>query len=158
MPTWRAILRRLATMSCRLTDPRSELEAWCQSYVKAFSAYDAVAIAEHWAFPALTTQAGRSFAFKSADHFVSNTGLLLGFYKQQNVDRAVRKLVDLVILSDTGIAMTVEDEMLDSSGAVITTWQAFYVMQKRGGDWKAIMAVADGEVSAWADRGTPLGG
>lgn len=145
-------------MSCPLTDPRSELEAWCQSYVKAFSAYDAEAIAGHWAFPAVTTQAGRSFAFKSAEHFASNTGLLLGFYKQQDVDRAVRKLVDLLILSETAIAMTVEDQMLDSSGAVITSWKASYVMQKRGGDWKAVMAVADGEVSAWAERGTPLGG
>ena len=61
-------------------------------------------------------------------------------------------------MSDAAICMTVEDAMLDPSGDVIATWQASYVMQKHAGDWKAIMAVADGEVRAWADRGTPLGG
>ena len=54
--------------------------------------------------------------------------------------------------------MIVADRMLDATGAVIAEWQASYVLQRVAGTWKAVMAVADGEVDAWTARGTPLGG
>lgn len=145
-------------MSSVLTDVRGDLEAWCQSYVASFCAYDAEAIAEHWSFPALTTQAGRSFSFKSAEHFAKNTGLLLGFYKNQNVAQVERRVVETLALYKDTVAMTVSDAMLTAGGETIATWQAAYVMQRIDGVWKAVMAVADGETEAWAARGTPLGG
>ena len=116
-----------------MTDLRDELEAWCQSYVTAFSAYDAPAISSHWTFPSVIAQSGRSISFKSAEHFDQNTSSLLGFYKSQDVDNAVRTVVDFLPMNDETVAMTV------------------------AGKWRAVMALADGEVSAWANRGTPLG-
>ena len=145
-------------MSLALTDIRNDLEAWCRSYVMAFESYDAEAIASHWTFPALTTQAGRSFTFKSAEHFAKNTGLLLVFYKAQAVQSVERRVVDHLQMSTGAVSMTVQDRMLDASGQEITTWQAAYVLQRVDGAWKAVAAVADGEVDAWASRGTPLGG
>ena len=141
-----------------MTDLREDLEAWCRSYVAAFESYDAEAIASHWTFPALTTQAGRSFTFKSAEHFAKNTGLLLGFYKAQAVESVERRVVDLLSMSADAVSMTVQDRMLRGDGQEIATWQAAYVLQRVDGAWKAVAAVADGEVDAWAARGTPLGG
>lgn len=154
----RAISNHSAKMSSGLTDVRGELEAWCQSYVDSFCAYDAEAIAAHWSFPALTTQAGRSFAFKSADHFAKNTGLLLGFYKRQKVAKVERQVIETLVLHRDAVSMTVSDAMLTAEGEILATWQAAYVMQRIDGAWKAVMAVADGETEAWAARGTPLGG
>lgn len=145
-------------MSSALTDLRADLEAWCRSYVTAFEANDAEAIAAHWTFPALTTQAGRSFTFKSAEHFAKNTELLLGFYKAQAVASVERRVVDLLQMSAGAVSMTVQDCMLDADGVEIASWQAAYVLQRVDTAWKAVAAVADGEVDAWAARGTPLGG
>ncbi len=145
-------------MNLILDDVRTELDAWCQSYVIAFAAYDAEAIAAHWTFPALTTQKGQSFAFKSAEHFASNTGRLLDFYKKRRVHKAVRHVIDLLPMSDDAVSMTVEDEMRDPEDQLIVSWRAAYVMQRVNGRWKAAAAIADGEVAAWAEIGTPLGG
>ncbi len=141
-----------------MTELASELEAWCASYVAAFNTADAEAIAAHWTFPALTTQAERSFTFKSQDHFAKNTAHLLGFYAAQNVDRVERALVACHSLHQNSASMTVADVMYAGNGSEIARWQAAYVLQRIGGTWKAVMAVADGETEAWAARGTPLGG
>lgn len=154
----RVTLNHSAMMSSALTDLRRELEAWCQSYVGAFNAGEADAIAGHWSFPALTTQAGRSFAFKSAEHFAKNTDRLLGFYRAQHVDRVERALVECHMLHENAAAMTVSDVMYSPTSEIIARWQAAYVLQRVQGAWKAVMAVADGETEAWAARGTPLGG
>lgn len=149
--------RRLGKRSCGLIELRTELDEWCQSYVTAFSAYDADGIAAHWTFPAVILRGGRSVTFKSAEHFSKNTGMLLGFYKEHAVDRAIRRLVDCFAMTDDTVAMTVADEMVTATGEVIVSWQAAYVMQRVDGKWRAVLAQADGELSAWTERGTPLG-
>lgn len=121
-------------------------------------AWDAEAIAAHWTFPALTTQAGRSFTFKSDEHFAKNTERLLAFYKAQAVARVTRRLISAQALHEAAAAMVVADEMFEANGTRIAGWQAAYVLQRVDGAWKAVMAVADGETEAWAARGTPLGG
>ena len=136
---------------------RLELEAWCASYVAAFERSDATAITEHWAFPAITTQAGQSFAFKSSEHFEKNTQRLLGFHQRQGVATVHRRVLNHLEMSAHAVAMTVADDMRDASGATLASWQAAYVLQYTQGKWRAIAAIADGEVAAWAERGTPLG-
>ena len=154
----RSISNRWVRMSLALTDLKNALSNWCQSYVAAFNDGEAEAIAAHWAFPALTTQAGRSYSFKSAEHFAKNTDRLLGFYRAQTVDRVKRALVDCHLLHQSTAAMTVSDVMYDAVGNALVRWQAAYVLHRVNGAWKAVMAVADGETEAWAARGTPLGG
>ena len=154
----RRSFNRLVKTSFVLSELRSDLEAWCASYTKAFLAWDADAIAAHWAFPALTTQAGRSFVFKSVEHFATNTKRLLDFYKSQQVFQVERVVTDLMPLSETAVSLKVSDRMSAADGTEIATWQAAYVLQKRDQSWRAIAAIADGEVAAWAARGTPLGG
>ncbi len=141
-----------------MTDLHNELAAWCQSYVAAFNAGDVDAITAHWTFPALTTQAERSYTFKTAEHFAKNTNILLGFYSAQKVTRVVREVQSCHQMYDGVAAMTASDVMYDAQGTEIASWHAAYVLQRIAGAWKAVMAVADGETAAWAARGTPLGG
>ena len=140
-----------------MTDAQAELDAWCQAYVGAFNAYDAAAIAAHWTFPALILSAGRSLAFASPAPFNRNTSALLEFYKRQNVKTAVRTLREHMMLDAHTASITVADNMRDSSDVEIVSWQAAYVLQRIDGAWRAAVALADGEVAAWAARGTPLG-
>lgn len=140
-----------------MTEIRTDLETWCETYITAFERFDASAIAEHWAFPALTTQAGRSFAFKSAEHFATNTEKLLGFYKRQGVASVEREVLSHYVMGENAVAMTVADKMRNSAGNVLAGWQAAYVMQRTESVWRAVAAIADGEVAAWAARGTPFG-
>ena len=136
----------------------AELPAWCKSYVRAFADYDAAKISAHWTFPAVTTQAGRSFAFKSTEHFTGTTSHLLDFYRAQSVAQVERRLVSCQYLHKDAASMIVSDAMFTEDGTEIANWQAAYVLQRVDGVWKAVMAVADGETEAWAARGTPLGG
>jgi hypothetical protein len=145
-------------MSLVLNDLKNTLADWCQSYVSAFEAYDAAGISAHWTFPALTTAAGRSFTFKTEAHFTQNTAQLLEFYRRHAVARVQRDVIAHHPLHRDATAMTVADIMYTASGEEIARWHAAYVLQRVNGSWKAVMAVADGEMEAWAARGTPLGG
>ncbi len=141
-------------MNMELSD---ELATWCASYVKAFSAYDSSGVADHWLFPALITQEGRTILFKDRDRFDANTRSLLSFYRKQGVVRAERILIDAMAMNEDNASMRVEDRMVDEDGAVIVSWQAAYVLTRTRKGWRAVLAAADGEMDAWKARGTPLG-
>lgn len=142
-------------MSARVE--QAGIEAWCASYVAAFNAFDAGAIERHWVFPALIVQRERRLVFETAERFSANTDMLLGFYRRQNVARVTRSLSEHLVMGDGLVSVTVSDVMQDAGGAEIVSWQAAYLLQKVAGAWKAAVAYADGEVSAWAARATPLG-
>ena len=144
-------------MSCSLTDHQSDLAAWCASYVAAFNCGDADAISHHWAFPALIAQSGQQYSFRSAEHFTKNTELLLGFYKREGVTRVERELTGVMAMNGETASITVADAMFDIDGNTVVAWDAAYVLHRIGGSWKAILALAEGELAAWRARGTPLG-
>lgn len=132
-------------------------EAWCQSYVSAFSAYDVAGIASHWVYPAQVLQKGRMFTFAEQDAFARNVSGLCGFYRAQGVARAKRDLLDMFEIGAGVAAIRVKDIMLDVTGDTIVSWQAGYTLQETDKGWRAMFALADGETVAWAARGTPLG-
>ena len=100
----------------------AELTAWCKSYVRAFADYDAAKISAHWTFPAVTTQAGRSFAFKSTEHFTGNTSHLLDFYRAQSVAQVERRLVSCQYLHKDAASMIVSDAMFTEDGTEIANF------------------------------------
>ncbi len=132
--------------------------AWCASYIDAFNSADARKITAHWSFPALIYQAGGRIVFDDAEKFTRNTKALLGFYERQGVAWAERTLVDTLSMGPEGLAITVKDRMLAENGEEIVEWRAAYLLQTVAGVWRASAAFADGEMAAWARRGTPLGG
>lgn len=136
---------------------RGELEAWCASYIEAFCAFDAGAIAAAWEFPATVSQNGRIFLFPDQAAFARNTEKLFGFYQRQGLVRAERRVIEVLALGPETAAMRVADAMFDGADAVLAQWEAGYTLQRVGHDWRAVFAVADGETESWAARGTPLG-
>lgn len=137
---------------------QEELADWCASYVTAFEAKDSAGIGAHWSFPSLILSKGQRFVFKSEDKFRANTDMLLSFYEVQGVTRVNRRVVSAMQMTDQAASMLVSDEMLNASGEVLAAWEAAYTLQRIDGSYRAVMAAADGEVAAWAARGTPLGG
>jgi len=111
-------------MSFVLTDLRTTIDNWCQSYVTAFSAFDVEAISKHWAFPALIVAGHQNLTFQSADAFNRNTDGLLGFYRKVGVARAHRKLLTVSEMGQGTASITVADKMVDRDGAQIVTWEA----------------------------------
>lgn len=133
------------------------LSDWCTSYVAAFSAYDVSGISAHWTFPSVILSGGRVLGFKSRERFDANTNGLLDFYRDQSVDSAERTLIASFPLGDAGASIRVADRMLDPDGNEIVSWQVAYTLARLEGGWRAVLAAADGEIAAWAARGTPLG-
>lgn len=136
---------------------RHEAGAWCASYIEAFNAADAGKITAHWSFPALIYQAGGRMVFDKAEKFTRSTQALLDFYEREGAARAERELVDCLEMGPDGLAITVSDRMLAATGEEIVAWRAAYLLQNIAGNWMASAAFAEGEMAAWAARGTPLG-
>lgn len=139
------------------TELNAWLQAWCDDYLVAFTAFDLDAIANHWRFPALVIQGDRRFNFAVRDDFLKSTGALIAFYKQERVAGGHRSLVDAMAMGADCAAMTVEDVLRDAAGTELVRWQSSYVLHQAGGRWYAAFAVATGEAEAWAARGTPMG-
>ncbi len=136
----------------------SQLDAWCQSYVTAFSAYDVPAISAHWTFPATILVDGEPVALDSRARFDRNTEKLCVFYRQQGVARAERTLIGHMPMGEASAAIRVADRMIDTLGAEIVAWQAAYTLLRTPAGWRACLADAGGEMKAWSARGTPLAG
>jgi hypothetical protein len=125
-------------------------------YAAAFMRQDSAALAAAWSFPALISGPGAALACDEAV-FRRNVDGLFGFYDRQGVAgasatvEAVHPLSPGVVLSHTHYVM------LSADGAPIAAWDTQYLLRDRGNGLRAFAAVSDGEVAAWAARGTPLG-
>jgi hypothetical protein len=127
------------------------------AYAAAFIRQDSAALADAWSFPALISGPGAALACDEAI-FRRNVDALFGFYGRQGVAdasatvAAVDVLAPGVVMSHTRYAMRAAD------GSTIAAWDTQYLLRDRGQGLRAFAAVSDGEVAAWAARGTPLGG
>jgi hypothetical protein len=136
---------------------QAAVQAFFTAYAAAFIRQDGAALAAAWAFPSLISGPGASLACDEAV-FRRNVDGLFGFYARQGVAdaratvKAVEVLAPGVVLSHTHYAMLAAD------GSTIAAWDTQYLLRDRGQGLRAFDAVSDGEVAAWAARGTPLGG
>ena len=138
-------------------DAHKAAEAFCESYVAAFDAFDAAAISAHWQFPALILSHGRQIVFSDADRFLKNTDGLIAFYKREGVHKVVRNVEQVMAVGNGTFAMRVHDRMYNSSGQKLVEWSAGYLLSETETGLKAVVADASGELQAWENRGTPLG-
>ncbi|MEM1151002.1 MAG: hypothetical protein AAGI03_10635 [Pseudomonadota bacterium] len=136
----------------------TDLDAWCQSYVAAFSDYDIRAISAHWCFPAVILAGGAPVLLGAREKFDRNTERLCAFYRDQGVTRAERSLIKHLPMTAHTAAIIVKDTLLDEAGGKIVSWDAAYTLTLTPDGWRACLADAGGEMAAWTARGTPLGG
>ena len=135
---------------------RAEIVAFYASYADAFSRFDADAVSAHWETPALLITAKRTTVF-DAPTFRANTEALFGFYRRQGVARATAEVITTDDAFPGLATVRVLYTMLDASDAAIVAFESVYMLRRAGAGWRAVMAAPDGEMAAWAARGTPLG-
>jgi ketosteroid isomerase-like protein len=137
----------------------AEAQSHFDAYARAFTAKDVGAIADGWSFPCLITQQTGDFLFNDRDAFVKNTKALQGFYDRQGVALASAKVNAVGAQYDGLASVDVQYTLSDASDEPIAAWETTYILRRDAdGQWRARFAIADGEVNAWAARGTPLGG
>lgn len=134
-----------------------DFEGYFAAYVAAFSRRDVEALAALWTFPATIVARGRSACFEEAA-FRANTERLCAFYARQGVAEARKAVLGAEALFPGLWLVRTADRMTDSGGGEIARWEHAYLLAETEEGLRALVAIADGEMEAWAARGTPLGG
>ena len=135
---------------------KQALDSFFRDYVNAFNRSDAAGIAEQCAFPATITVPSGTHVFDEAA-FCKNVRALCDFYRRQGVAKASKRVTSVQPLSANVASVTTEDALFDERGQMIASWQHGYLLRQDQGKIRAFAAIADGEIAAWAARGTPLG-
>jgi hypothetical protein len=127
-----------------------------RSYSEAFARFDPVAISAHWAYPAYFCARGKR-ASLAAPEFQANAEALCAFYRAQGVARVAATVAQVDWLFD-GLALArVGYELADDAGTPVAAWDHIYLVSATDGGLRLAVAMPDGELDAWAARGTPLG-
>ena len=126
-------------------------------YASAFSNCAVSEISSLWAFPALITAGYSSAVFTDEESFAKNTTALCEFYKRQGVSRAQKTVLSTDEHYDDVVIVRTKDELFGEDDSLIVQWEHVYLIRRLEGEWRVLVAVADGEVAAWTARGTPLG-
>lgn len=135
----------------------AQVQDFFTAYAKAFMRQDGAALAAAWSFPALISGPGAALACDDA-LFRRNVDNLFGFYARQGVADASATVAAVQILSPGVVLSQTRYAMFAADGAVIAAWDTPYLLRDGPNGLRAFAAVSDGEVAAWAARGTPLGG
>lgn len=137
---------------------KEQISGTIKAYADAFMSYDVGKISEFWLFPSLVNVADKSATYADPDEFKQNLAPLLEFYKKQGAARANKQIVEAVVTIPSCAFVTTFDQLFDANDKIITSWNHYYIMRKtHEGEWKIVTSVADEEIEAWADNGTPLG-
>ncbi|OYU16510.1 MAG: hypothetical protein CFE37_00475 [Alphaproteobacteria bacterium PA4] len=134
----------------------AEVQPFYTAYAAAFIRQDSAALAAAWSFPAVISGPGATLACDEAV-FRRNVDALFGFYTRQGVADASALVTAVEPLAPGVVLAHIRYAMLAGDGATIAAWDTQYLLRDRGQGWRAFAAVSDGEVAAWAARGTPLG-
>lgn len=132
------------------------IDAYFRDYVGAFSRGDVDALVGLWRFPATISTRERTVVFDEPG-FRKNVEALCGFYRLQGMAEARKTASGSHYLQPDVASVTTEDALLDGAGNLIAAWSHAYLLREDEDGIHAIAAIADGEVEAWAARGTPLG-
>ncbi|OYQ30896.1 hypothetical protein CHU93_06040 [Sandarakinorhabdus cyanobacteriorum] len=135
---------------------QADVQAFFAAYSAAFARQDSAALVAAWSFPALISGPGTALACDEA-LFRRNVEALFGLYDRQGVANARATVTGVVPLAPGVVLSHTHYAMLAGDGDVITDWDTQYLLRDRGQGFRAFAAVSDGEVAAWAARGTPLG-
>lgn len=131
-----------------MPDYSADIDAYFQAYAKAFSAFDTRAVTRLWHFPAFISTSGHSVAFDNPAAFEANTEALCRFYKAQGMVRAEKSLLTVTPLYDGVVLARTADRLMGMDGSLIADWEHCYLLRRMQAGWRAVAAVADGELAA----------
>lgn len=133
-----------------------EVHRFFKEYAGAFSRFSVDEIVAHWAYPAFMVGRGKQAALNEAE-FRHNTVSPCRFYKERGTARAEKKVIELRPLTATTASARTADTLVDGRGEEIARWEHAYLLSETSDGLKVVAAMPDGELEAWAARGTPLG-
>lgn len=137
-------------------ETRKEISDFFKTYARAFSEYDLKKISSLWALPCIVISNEVSVSFSTAAEYEENLEKLCKFYRSVSMAEANKIVLDVSYLTSTTVSARTQDTAFNSDGEAIVSWQQAYVLQRFESGWKAMMTVADGEVTTWAAKDTPL--
>ena len=138
------------------TITREMARVYFQKYDSTFSSFDIKAITNLWAFPAFITTPSISVCFQDIPSFEENTKGLCDFYRSQGVTKTRKTVSGFDLMFDGIASVRTIDQLYNSENDLIAEWEHSYLIRQTENGIRAIVAIADGELQAWAARGTPL--
>jgi hypothetical protein len=131
------------------------IHAFFQRYVRAFVRGDVDGVVGCWGFPATISMPAGAVILDEPT-FRKNTEALCGFYSRQGMADARVKVSGIHPLGRNVAGVTTDYDLYDSAGGLVAAWRNAYLLREGDGAIHAVVAVADAEIEAWAERGTPL--
>lgn len=135
----------------------AQVQLLFSDYADAFSVRAIDRITESWTFPAFILFSGKQIGF-DRQAFYDNATRLCAFYGAQGVVRAHKEIVALYHFTTTNASVKTADKLYDATDQLIAEWEHVYLLTETADGLKIAAAIADNEVCAWRDRGTPIGG
>lgn len=135
---------------------QAAVQAVFDAYADAFMRQDVDALTASWAFPALISGPAGALACDEA-LFRRNLLAMFGFYDRQSVAKTTAKVTSVRPLAETVVLAEIDYAMATADDAPIVQFDTAYLLRMAGGALLKVAAISDGEVAAWAARGTPLG-
>lgn len=137
-------------------ETKIEIQDYFNRYAAALSGYDSKKLSELWAIPCLIISNGNRASFTDLDTFTTSLEQLNNFYRSLAMKQIQKTVSDISALSTTTLSIKTIDTAYGADGEAIVSWEQSYVLQREEDQWKAIMTIADGEVTTWAAKDTEL--
>lgn len=135
-----------------------EISTFLSHYAACFGALDIDRICDHWILPATISVGGTTTVFETRDALADNIAQLGAFYKRQGLSRAYVKVTAHSLPRPDCAFVTTRYALHGANGTPLVGWDHHYVLRRTMTDWKFVFAIADGEIEAWQERGTPIPG
>lgn len=131
-----------------------ELAQFFAEYLDAFAREDADALSQLWDDVGLFPSPTGNFAM-TRDAFREHCVMLMEFYRQQGVIYPEGELHSAIELFPNVAEARMAYRMIGEEAKIITEWEHVYLL-RRSDRWRVSLTIADGEMAAWANKGTGL--
>lgn len=138
----------------------SDIRAFFDGYARAFTAQDAVAICDHYAFPVQILSEDTGYVFRTKEEMLADMTGFVAFYDK--VDFAEARIAKFAFqpLSPTFGQAHLDWALINKSGGHIIDFHTTYTLRldgKGSATAPAIIGIlAHSEDSAWKQRGVPI--
>jgi hypothetical protein len=137
-----------------------DVRAFFDGYARAFTAQDAVAICDHYAFPVQILSEDTGYVFRDKAEMMADMKGFVAFYDKVNFAEARIARFEFQPLSPTFGQAHLDWALINKSGSHIIDFHTTYTLRldgKGSAQAPAIIGIlAHSEDSAWKQRGVPV--
>lgn len=139
----------------------SDIRAFFDGYARAFTAQDAAAICDHYAFPVQILSEDTGYVFRDRAEMLADMTGFVAFYDKVDFAEARLTKFDFQPLSKVFGQAHVDWSLINKSGGHIIDFHTTYTLRIDGKDAadgkpSIIGILAHSEDSAWKQRGVPV--